>query len=222
VLLAGDAAHVHSPAGGQGLQIGLQDAVNLGWKLAWVVKGISRESLLDTYETERHPVAAAVLKHTLAITALNRGDPRTTALREMMAEVMQQDEPRKWYTALMSGLDVRYDFGDGHPLLGRRVPDLDVLTSDGSIRVFALMHDARPVLLNLSVPGAFDAMLWADHVKVVDARYEEAWHLPVIGHVSAPGAVLIRPDGYVAWTGDRPDDGLDRVLTGWFGECRSA
>jgi 2-polyprenyl-6-methoxyphenol hydroxylase-like FAD-dependent oxidoreductase len=222
VLLAGDAAHVHSPAGGQGLQIGLQDAVNLGWKLAWVVRGVSPENLLDTYETERHPVGAAVLKHTLAITALNRGDDRTTALREMMAGVMQRDEPRKWYTALMSGLDIRYDLGSGHPLLGRRMPDLDLRTSDGPIRVFTLMHDARPVLLNLGEPGAFDSMLWADRVRVIDATYDEAWNLPVIGHVSAPSAVLIRPDGYVAWTGDRPDDGLDRVLTGWFGECGSA
>jgi hypothetical protein len=221
VLLAGDAAHIHSPAGGQGLQIGLQDAVNLGWKLARVVSGVSPESLLDTYETERHAVGAAVLKHTLAITALNRGDDRTTALREMMAEVMQQDEPRKWYTALISGLDIRYDLGEGHPVLGRRMPDLDLLTSDGPIRVFTLMHDARPVLLNLGEPGAFDAMSSADRIKVVDARYEEAWHLPVIGHVSAPGAVLIRPDGYVAWAGDRPDDGLNRVLTGWFGDYAS-
>jgi 2-polyprenyl-6-methoxyphenol hydroxylase-like FAD-dependent oxidoreductase len=222
VLLAGDAAHIHSPAGGQGLQIGLQDAVNLGWKLARVVRGVSPESLLDTYETERHAVGAAVLKHTLAITALNRGDDGTTALREMMTEVMQQDEPRKWYTALMSGLDIRYDLGEGHPVLGRRMPDLDLLTSDGPIRVFTLMHDARPVLLNLGEPGAFDAMSSADHIKVIDGRYEEAWRLPVIGHVSAPGAVLIRPDGYVAWAGDRPDDGLNRVLTGWFGEGRSA
>jgi hypothetical protein len=221
VLLAGDAAHVHSPAGGQGLQIGLQDAVNLGWKLAWVVKGISRESLLDTYETERHPVAAAVLKHTLAITALNRGDPRTTALREMMAGVMQHDEPRKWYTALMSGLDIRYDLGEGHPLLGRRMPDVELLTFDGPIRVFALMHDARPVLLNLGEPGAFDLMFRAGRVKVIDAKRDAMWNLPVVGAVSAPGAVLIRPDGYVAWTGSRPDDELDRVLTGWFADYAS-
>lgn len=222
VLLAGDAAHVHSPAGGQGLQIGLQDAVNLGWKLAWVVKGIAGERLLDTYETERQPVAAAVLKHTLAITALNRGDERTTALREMMAEVMQQDEPRKWYTALMSGLDIRYDLGQGHPLLGRRMPDLDLLTSDGPVRVFTLMHDARALLLNFGEPGAFDAGPWSDRVKTVAAKSEKTWHIPVIGDVSAPGAVLIRPDGYVAWAGDRSDDGLDRVLAGWFGECPSA
>ncbi|MEQ1956774.1 FAD-dependent monooxygenase [Mesorhizobium yinganensis] len=153
VLLAGDAAHVHSPVGGQGLNIGLQDAVNLGWKLAQVVKGISPASLLDSYHAERHPVGAALLKQTLALTALNRGDERTNALREMMAQVMQMDVPRRWYTATMSSLDIRYDLGEGHPLLGRRMPDLDLVTAVGPTRVFMLLHDARPVLLNLGQPG---------------------------------------------------------------------
>src|SRR5215203_1454459 len=140
VLLAGDAAHVHSPAGGQGLNIGVQDAVNLGWKLAQVVSGTSPESLLDTYQAERHPIGARVLKSTMAQTALNRGDERTKALRETMSELWKMDEPRKRYAAMMSGLDIHYDLGSGHPLLGRRMPDLDLITEDGPRRVFTLLH----------------------------------------------------------------------------------
>ncbi len=130
VLLAGDAAHVHSPAGGQGLNLGVQDAVNLGWKLAQVVHGTSPESLLDTYQAERHPIAARVLRSTMAQTALNRGDERTKALHETMSELLQLDEPRKRYAGMMSGLDIRYDLGPGHPLLGRRMPDLDLVTDE--------------------------------------------------------------------------------------------
>jgi len=126
VLLAGDAAHVHSPAGGQGLNLGVQDAVNLGWKLAQVVSGTSTESLLDTYQAERHPIGARVLQSSMAATALSRGDERTNALRETMSELLKMDEPRKRYGAMMSGLDIRYDLGTGHPLLGRRMPDLDL------------------------------------------------------------------------------------------------
>ncbi len=122
VLLAGDAAHLHSPVGGQGLNIGVQDAVNLGWKLAQVVSGTSPDSLLDTYQAERHPIAARVLKTTLAQTALNRGDERTNAARETLSELLAMDEPRKRYAGMMSGLDIRYDLGTGHPLLGRRMP----------------------------------------------------------------------------------------------------
>lgn len=217
ILLAGDAAHVHSPAGGQGLNTGLQDAVNLGWKLAQVIKGISPESLLDTYHDERHPVGAALLKHTLAITALNRGDARTTALREMMAEVMPMDEPRKWYTALMSGLDVHYDLGEGHPLLGRRVPDLDITTGGGPTTVFTLLHDARPVLLNLSTSGDLDITGWGDRIKQVDATFEGVMKLPVIGVVETPSAILIRPDGHAAWTGAGQTNGLSAALEAWFG-----
>jgi 2-polyprenyl-6-methoxyphenol hydroxylase-like FAD-dependent oxidoreductase len=154
VLLAGDAAHVHSPAGGQGLNIGVQDAANLGWKLAQVVNGTSPESLLDTYQAERHPIGARVLKTTMAATALNRGDERTKALRETMSELLKLDEPRRRYAAMLSGLDIRYDLGTGHPLLGRRMPDLDLVIADGPRRVFTLLHDARPVLLNLGEPGA--------------------------------------------------------------------
>jgi 2-polyprenyl-6-methoxyphenol hydroxylase-like FAD-dependent oxidoreductase len=217
VLLAGDAAHVHSPAGGQGLNIGVQDAVNLGWKLAQVVRGTSPESLLDTYQAERHPIGARVLKHTMAATALNRGDERTKALYETMSELLSMDEPRKRYAGMMSGLDIRYDLGTGHPLLGRRMPDLDLVTESGPRRVFTLLHDARPVLLNLGEPGALDIASWADRVKRVDARYAGAWELPVLGAVAAPTAVLIRPDGHVAWVGGGTDEGLRDALITWFG-----
>ena len=217
VLLAGDAAHVHSPAGGQGLNIGVQDAVNLGWKLAQVVNGTSPESLLETYHAERHPVAARVLRNAMAATALLRGDDHTEALRETMSELLAMDEPRKRFAAMMSGLGVRYDLGEGHPLLGRRMPDLDLVTADGPLRVFSLLHDARPVLLNLGEPGSVDITPWADRVQLVDAEYAGTWELPAIGAVTAPTAVLVRPDGYVAWVGDGTEVGPDDALTTWFG-----
>jgi 3-(3-hydroxy-phenyl)propionate hydroxylase len=217
VLLAGDAAHVHSPAGGQGLNIGVQDAVNLGWKLAEVVRGTSPESLLDTYQAERHPIGARVLKTTMAQTAVNRGDDRTTALRDAISDLLKMDEPRKHYAAMMSGLDVHYDLGAGHPLLGRRMPDLDLSTASGLRRVFSLLHDARAVLLNLGQPGALDIAVWADRVQRIDAQYAGAWELPLLGAVAAPTAVLIRPDGHVAWVGEGTDHGLRDALTTWFG-----
>lgn len=217
VLLAGDAAHVHSPMGGQGLNLGVQDAVNLGWKLAQVVSGASPESLLDTYHSERHPVGARALRKTMAQTAFSRGDERMEAVRETMSELLRMDEPRRHHAAMMSGLDIRYDLGEGHPLLGRRMPDLDLVTAGGPQRVFALLHDARPVLLNLGEPGAFDIPPWADRVRRVDARYAGVWELPVLGAVSAPTAVLIRPDGHVAWAGGGADQGLREALTTWFG-----
>ncbi len=217
VLLAGDAAHVHSPVGGQGLNIGVQDAVNLGWKLAQVVNGTSPDSLLDSYQAERHPIGARVLKTTMAMTALNRGDERTNALRDTLAGMMKLDDPRRRHAGMISGLDIHYDLGAGHPLLGRRMPDLDVVTADGPRRVFTLLHGARPVLLNLGEPGAVDVAAWADRVERVDARYAGAWELPVLGAVAAPAAVLIRPDGHVAWVGDGTDQGLRDALTTWFG-----
>src|SRR3989440_9647984 len=222
VLLAGDAAHVHPPVGGQGLQIGVQDAVNLGWKLAQVVKETSPESLLDTYHAERHPVAARVLRNTMAQTALLRSDERTEALRDTMSELLSMDEPRKRIAARMSGLDIHYDLGEGHPLLGRRMPDLDLVTANGPLRVFTLLHGARPVLLNLGEPGGLDITPWADRVQLIDATYAGDWELPVLGHVAAPAAALIRPDGYVAWVGDGTDDGLRAALTTWFGSPRDA
>jgi 3-(3-hydroxy-phenyl)propionate hydroxylase len=217
VLLAGDAAHVHYPVGGQGLGVGVQDAVNLGWKLAQVAGGTSPESLLDTYHAERHPVGARVLANTMAQTALTRSDPRMDALRDTMSELLSMDEPRKRFAAMVSGLDVHYDLGDGHPLLGRRVPDLDLDTSDGPRRLFTLLHAARPVLLNLGEPGGFDATPWADRVQMIDAGHVGAWELPVLGAVPAPAAVLIRPDGYAGWVGDLTQPELPDALTSWFG-----
>ena len=218
VLLAGDAAHVHSPVGGQGLNMGVQDAVNLGWKLAQVVKRTAPETLLDTYHAERHPVAARVLRNTMAQVALMRVDDRVEALRDTVSELLSMDEPRKRFAAMMSGLDIRYDLGDGHPLLGRRMPDLDLVTADGQLRVFSLLHDARPVLLNFGDPGAFDIAPWADRVRLVDANYAGTWELPVLGPVTAPNAVVIRPDGYVAWVGDGTQRGLTDALARWFGQ----
>jgi 3-(3-hydroxy-phenyl)propionate hydroxylase len=217
VLLAGDAAHVHPPVGGQGLNTGVQDAVNLGWKLAQVIKRTSPESLLDTYHAERHPVGARVLRNTIAQVALRCGDERTKVLGDTFSELLRMDEPRRRIAAEMSGLGIRYDFGEGHPLLGRRMPDLDLVTANGPRRVFTLLHDARPVLLNLGEPGGFDITPWADRVQWVDATYAGKWELPALGPVSPPGAVLIRPDGYVAWVGELTQAGLSDALTTWFG-----
>jgi 3-(3-hydroxy-phenyl)propionate hydroxylase len=222
VLLAGDAAHVHSPVGGQGLNTGVQDAVNLGWKLAQVVKRTSPESLLDTYHAERHPVGARVLRNTMAQVALLRTDDRTVALRDTVVELLGMDEPRKRFAAMMSGLGIHYDLGPGHPLLGRRMPDLDVVTGTGPVRVFTLLHDARPVLLNLGEPGGLGISPWADRVRLIEARYEGAWELPAIGTVVAPNAVLIRPDGYVGWVGDGTELGLVEALTRWLGPAGPA
>jgi 2-polyprenyl-6-methoxyphenol hydroxylase-like FAD-dependent oxidoreductase len=220
VLLAGDAAHVHAPDGGQGLNTGVQDAVNLGWKLAQVVNGTSPESLLDTYEAERHPVAARVLRTTMASVALRRADERTKALQETIAELLEIDEARTRVAAAMSGLDIRYDLGEGHPLLGRRMPDLELAGVAGVAapqRVFPLLHEGRPVLLELGDSGGLDIGRWADRVQKIEAAYEGAWELPGIGAVSAPTGVLIRPDGYVAWVGEGAADGLAQALSAWFG-----
>jgi 3-(3-hydroxy-phenyl)propionate hydroxylase len=217
VLLAGDAAHVHYPAGGQGLNLGVQDAVNLGWKLAQVVKETSPESLLDTYHAERHPVSARALRHTMARIPLLHRDDRVDALRDTLSELFSLDEPRKHFAAMLSGLDIRYDLGDGHPLLGRRMPDLDLVTAEGPLRAFTLLHNARPVLLNFGKPGGLDITPWADRVALIDARCVGKWELPVLGEVPTPDAVLVRPDGYVAWVGNSHQSGLVDALTTWFG-----
>ncbi len=221
VLLAGDAAHVHPPQGGQGLNTGVQDAVNLGWKLAQVVNQTTPETLLDTYHAERHPVAARVLRNTMAHIALGGSDDRHQALRDIMKELLNMDEPRKRIAAMMAGLDIRYDLGEGHPLLGRRMPDLDLVADNAPLRVFTLLHDARPVLLNLGGPGDFDRSPWANRVRFVDAEHAGVWDLPVLGEVAAPPAVLIRPDGYVAWVGDLTDPKLPQALATWFGAAGS-
>jgi 3-(3-hydroxy-phenyl)propionate hydroxylase len=217
VLVAGDAAHVHPPQGGQGMQTGVQDAVNLGWKLAQVVKRTSPEKLLDTYHSERHPVGARVLHNTMAQVALSKPDDRHQALRDTMTDLLGMDQPRMRIAAELCGLDIHYDLGGGHPLLGRRMPDLDLQTPDGPTRVFALLHDARPVLLNLGEPGGFDSSPWADRVRFVDARHHGVWKLPLLGEIVAAPAVVIRPDGHVAWAGQLTDPELPRVLATWFG-----
>ncbi len=211
ILLAGDAAHIHPPLGGQGLNLGVQDAVNLGWKLAQVVKGDAPDSLLDTYQAERHPAAARVLRNTIAQGVLRRPDDRTPVLGEFVAEMLAMDEPRKRFGAMIAGLDIRYDLGEGHPLLGRRIPDLDIVTAAGPSRVYALLHEARPVLLE------FGANLADDRVQRVDATFDGVCELPVVGAVPLPAAVLIRPDGYVAWAGDGGAEGLRAACARWFG-----
>jgi 3-(3-hydroxy-phenyl)propionate hydroxylase len=217
VLLAGDAAHVHPPQGGQGLNTGVQDAVNLGWKLAQVVRETSPDDLLDTYHAERHPVGARVLHNTLVQNALRRTDDRTNALRDTFTELLSMDEPRKQIAGSLSGLDIHYNLGEGHPLLGRRMPDLDLMTTNGPLRVFALLHEAKPVLLAFGAPGRIDIRRWAARVKKLEAEYVGPWELPVLGVVTAPTAVLVRPDGYVAWVGEGTDAGLRDALTAWFG-----
>jgi 2-polyprenyl-6-methoxyphenol hydroxylase-like FAD-dependent oxidoreductase len=208
ILLAGDAAHTHSPVGGQGLNTGVQDAVNLGWKLALVVQGHASDALLDSYHAERHPVGARVLQQTMALSSLNLGDPRHVALRDTLTQVMAFDEPRRLIAGALSQLDIRYDLGEGHPLLGRRMPDLDLASGT----VYELLHDARPVLLRFA-----GEELDAGPVRVVDASYDGPWELPVIGTVPAPDAVLVRPDGHVAWVGDGSSTGLPEVLETWYG-----
>ncbi len=217
VLLAGDAAHIHYPAGGQGIGLGIQDAVNLGWKLAQVVRGVSPESLLDTYQAERHPAAARALELSMAQTVLQRSDARTSALTRIIDGLMSMNQPRTLLGARIHGLDIAYDLGEGHPLLGRRMPDLDLHTADGPTRISSLLHEAEPILLDLGEPGRIDLVRWADRVRLVGARYAGAWELPVLGEVAPPSAVLIRPDGHVAWVGGKTDAGLTDALARWFG-----
>lgn len=214
VLLAGDAAHIHYPAGGQGLNLGVQDAMNLGWKLAQVVKGVSPHTLLDAYHAERHPIAARVLRMTLAAVAVRRTDERSKALSDMMTEVLAMPQPRQHYAAMMAGLDIRYGHHDGHALIGRRMPDLDLTIDGAPRRVYSLLHQAQPVMLNLAEAEAVSAK---PPVRLVDARYDGPWELPVVGAVPAPSAVLIRPDGYVAWAGEVSDPALNDALCQWFG-----
>jgi 3-(3-hydroxy-phenyl)propionate hydroxylase len=218
VLLAGDAAHIHPPMGGQGLNIGMQDAVNLGWKLAQVVKSISPDTLLDTYHAERHPVGARVLQNTMAQSVLRQPDARSKALAETVTEFLKLSEPRKQLVGELSGLGVHYDLGVGHPLVGRRMPDLDLITTEGTVRAFSLLRGARGVMIDFVGGGAIDLGPWRDRVTFVDAKYDSPWELPVIGAVAAPGAVLVRPDGYVAWVGKGSEAGLCEALSNWFGD----
>ncbi|MFB7111640.1 rifampin monooxygenase [Streptomyces sp. NPDC056190] len=202
VLLAGDAAHIHPPTGGQGLNLGVQDAFNLGWKLAAEVNGWAPEGLLDSYHTERHPVGARVLDNTRAQMTLLGTDPGATALRELFSKLMDFEEVNRYVTGIITAVEVRYDFGEGHELLGRRLRDVRLKRG----RLYELMHGGRGLLLDptgrLSVAG------WADRVDhVVDVSEE----------LDAP-AVLLRPDGHVAWVGEDQQDLLSR-LPKWFGKA---
>ena len=217
VLLAGDAAHIHYPAGGFGISLGVQDAVNLGWKLAEVVQGTAPETLLDTYHAERHPVAASLVRYTMATVALGRRDERTKALSSIVTELVGMAEARSRIAGEMSGLSIHYDLGEGHPLVGRRMPDLDVTTTEGPRRVFSYLHRARPVVFNFGQPGTLNVAGWEARVQLADVTYDAAWELPVLGSVGPPSAVLVRPDGYVAWVGDGTSRGLEEALTTWFG-----
>lgn len=222
ILLAGDAAHIHFPAGGQGLNMGIQDAVNLGWKLAAAVHGHAPRALLDTYHAERHPVAARVLHNTRAQSALVRPGPQTDALRDVFSSLMVFDEVNQYLRHLLNALDIRYPTDSDHPLAGRRVPDADLTTSDDASRVHELLHTGRPLLLDLhgNTDLAAVAKKWADRVDLAEARAQDPhWTVPAIGAVPAPAALLIRPDGHVVWAADdTPDTAtLRTALTTWFG-----
>jgi len=163
-----------------------------------------------------------VLRTTMASVALRRADERTKALQETVADLMEIDEARTRFAALMSGLGIRYDLGEGHPLLGRRMPDLELAGAEGPQRVFALLHAGRAVLLDLGAAEGLDAGPWRDRVQTVRAAYEGPWELPAIGTVSAPSGVLIRPDGYVAWVGEGDAEGLEDALGAWFGPATAS
>jgi 3-(3-hydroxy-phenyl)propionate hydroxylase len=162
-------------------------------------------------------VAARVLRITMAQTAVARPDERTEALREAVAELLGMEEPRRRFAARMTGLDIHYELGEGHPLIGRRMPDLDLVTSSGPQRVYTLLHHARALLLNLGAPGGVGIGARGDRVQLLDAGYDGPWELPALGAVRAPAVVLVRPDGYVAWAGEAGDAGLEVALARWFG-----
>ena len=200
VLLAGDAAHIHPPTGGQGLNLGIQDAFNLGWKLAAAVNGWAPEELLDSYHAERHPAGAAVLDNTRAQVTLMGTDPGATALRELFSKLMDFEEVNRYVTGMITAVGVRYDFGEGHELLGRRMRDVELKRG----RLYELMHGGRGLLLDQT--GRLSVAGWEDRVDhVVDVSEE----------LDVP-AVLLRPDGHVAWVGEEQQDLLGR-LPKWFG-----
>ncbi|MEU8566921.1 rifampin monooxygenase [Streptomyces pathocidini] len=204
VLLAGDAAHIHPPTGGQGLNLGVQDAFNLGWKLAAEIRGWAPEGLLDSYQTERHPVAADVLNNTRAQMELLSTEPGPRAVRRLLSELMDFEEVNRHLVEKITAIGVRYDFGEGHALLGRRMRDVTLKRG----RLYELMHGGRGLLLDRT--GRLSVAGWADRVDhVVDAGDE----------LDVP-AVLLRPDGHVAWVGEDQQELLDR-LPRWFGAAGS-
>nr|AXL05892.1 hypothetical protein [uncultured bacterium] len=228
VLLAGDAAHIHFPAGGQGLNLGMQDAANLGWKLAAVINRHAPDDLLDTYHSERHAVGERVLHNTRAQTALSRPGAHADALRDVFANLVTVAEVNDLLSGMITALDVRYPLGDAHPLLGYRFPDLDLTVQDDDVRVFSLLHKARPVLLNLSGDAVIfreitaAAKAWGDRLDFVDARCADQIRAAgTTGQIPAPAAVLLRPDGHTAWVasaGEAPDvAALEAALTTWVG-----
>ncbi|QNE21424.1 hypothetical protein F1D05_30245 [Kribbella qitaiheensis] len=219
-LLAGDAAHIHFPSGGQGMNTGIQDAVNLGWKLALVVTGSAPQALLDSYETERRPVADRVLRNTRAQVLLSRPGPNVDALRETFAALLQADGANETLGTMISALDLKYPIGDEHPLLGRRVPDLDLKTIDGTVRLYELLHPGRPILLDFGAGLGSGLEGWTDRVDHIEAiRPTDRWAIPAVGDIQASMALLIRPDGHVAWLPEATTE-LHTALTTWFGPSR--
>ncbi|MBW5422598.1 rifampin monooxygenase [Streptomyces sp. BG9H] len=220
VMLAGDAAHIHPPTGGQGLNLGVQDAFNLGWKLAAAVNGWAPEGLLDTYHAERHPVGAAVLANTRAQITLLGNDPGATALRELFSKLMDFEEVNRYITGMITAVDVRYDFGEGHELLGRRLRDVQLKQG----RLYELMRTGRGLLLDrtgtLSVAGWEDRI---EHVVEVGGELRESGEPNTLDTLDDLGvrAVLLRPDGHVAWVGEDQRDLLDH-LPRWFGAAAAA
>lgn len=222
VFLAGDAAHIHLPAGGQGLSTGVQDAANLGWKLASVVRGDAPDALLDTYHAERHPVGCRLLMNTRAQGAVFLGGEESDPLRELFGELIRYDDVKRHLAGIVSHLDTRYDLDAGeHPLLGRRMPPRPLVGADGETRIARLLHPGRGVLLDLSDDAAVRraAAGWADRVDVttVLAKPTEG---PGPDPLADTTAVLVRPDGYVAWAGSSTTEGLEPALERWFGPPR--
>ncbi|HEY4454816.1 MAG TPA: FAD-dependent monooxygenase [Pseudonocardiaceae bacterium] len=222
VLLAGDAAHIHLPVGGQGLNMGIQNAFNLGWKLAAVLRGEAPDSLLDTYHDERHAIDGEVLKLIRAQSLLVSENPKAVDLSDVVARLIELDDVNRYLGNIQAGLDIRYPVPGTHPLLGRRIPDADITTASGDRRVFELLRSAKPVLLDLSGTASLvdAAAPWAGRIDVAAAECPaRTWEVPGVGTIPAPTAVLIRPDGHVAWASEGEPNlaALRHALTTWCG-----
>jgi 3-(3-hydroxy-phenyl)propionate hydroxylase len=222
VLLAGDAAHIHLPAGGQGMNMGMQDAFNLGWKLAAVLRGEATDALLDTYHDERHAADADILKLVRAQAALFGLSDQITELYTVFTRLIGFSAVNTYLSATLSGLDICYSGPGDHPLLGRRVPDVAINTNGRATTIYQLLHRATPILLTFSDDAALAeaASAWAGWVTAVSAtNTAETWILPDASTIPVPAALLIRPDGYVAWITDGAPDlaGLRETITAWCG-----